>query len=938
MAGKWIPRRFDGMYRTNAGEIVRNEFLLGEFVRLGTIDEFEDGVLENWSFGGSAGGIALAETFLNAPQKSVGRYCLEIARDCSPASAPCVATRRFPEPLDLSGATALSFAIDSHGCVPMGNLLYVRVTVSDGQDRFSRKFSYACDTWNVLTMDISACPFRGKIRSLEFSFENNSKGDIPWDGRYQIGRIFYGKEFDMRFAEEGNTQGFTAENGTLSASDDALVLISEGGTSSVLSPERQYNRNRDAVYHVGALRNAICVYLENGSGAEELEAEFFTARGGGKKRFPIAPHACGLYPLVFADVPEWNDGVKRFRLSFCGMKKGECVRIGDISFQEENAARYAGRLERIDFDRSRGVVDVTGAISAEALEAFSGGELCFYVVTPECPEPDGEPLLKLPVPGGEEFSCSVPFMRSERKTYLDCDLCATLEDQMRRVRLDKNKGITNVRELFPFRYGFETPKKIFPVGEFGARGDGFHDDTAAICRAIDAATACGGGQVVLGGGRTYVATNLLLKDNVTLVIERGSVLRQSDDPRDYRYRVELGHDSKSYSHITWGATQLVSNLPLIQAHGAKHVKVTGGGTIRMSDTDNCGDDLIERDFPLDLQFQVCARRIHVLPIGFFQVDGAEISDIEIVRCSGFHIALYFSKNITVANVRLHEVRCASSDGVSLYGAQNVEIYRLSYYGNDDGVVLVTSYYEPRGTLWFHSLPETDQSVRDVTVRASYVNSGGGKAIAFISWGSSSPDPEKVGIRDISVRDCTLKGGYSVGTWADNPYNGKFPFDNTETDDFSCVQDVDIVDNLYLSPCGLSPNLVTGFVTDCGLEGERGIVNADFAQGFNYWRAEGGRVQGGGAELVAGERPASLSQGVFLGEGKHIFSAVLDVSGEAELSARDERTGKLLGKFPLPEGCGRVEFPIIAHEAGSCRIALTVRKGKTVLREPSVRRG
>jgi hypothetical protein len=74
--------------------------------------------------------------------------------------------------------------------------------------------------------------------------------------------------------------------------------------------------------------------------------------------------------------------------------------------------------------------------------------------------------------------------------------------------------------------------RLFNVRDHGATADGKTLDTAAINRAIDAATAQGGGVAYVPPG-VYLVGTVILKSNVTLYLEAGATLLGSKNLADY---------------------------------------------------------------------------------------------------------------------------------------------------------------------------------------------------------------------------------------------------------------------------------------------------------------------------------------------------------------------------------------------------------------------
>ncbi len=109
---------------------------------------------------------------------------------------------------------------------------------------------------------------------------------------------------------------------------------------------------------------------------------------------------------------------------------------------------------------------------------------------------------------------------------------------------------------------------FFDVREHGAAPDGKTMGTAAIARAIAAATARGGGTVVFPAG-DYLTGPIRLASNVTLFVDAGATLRFSQNFDDYLPMVRL----------RWEGTEVMGFSPLIYAVNVENVAIHGRGTI-----------------------------------------------------------------------------------------------------------------------------------------------------------------------------------------------------------------------------------------------------------------------------------------------------------------------------------------------------------------------
>jgi|GEM_PF-451614 len=131
------------------------------------------------------------------------------------------------------------------------------------------------------------------------------------------------------------------------------------------------------------------------------------------------------------------------------------------------------------------------------------------------------------------------------------------------MKTKKNLLLLLLLLVLPFTLQAET----FNVKKYGARGNGKKMDSPAIQKAIDACHKAGGGTVLVPAG-TYLSATIVLKDNVTLHLEKDALILGTTDYKAYDnldpFTEGLGID------VGWA---------LLVAVDAKNVALEGGGGI-----------------------------------------------------------------------------------------------------------------------------------------------------------------------------------------------------------------------------------------------------------------------------------------------------------------------------------------------------------------------
>lgn len=716
--------------------------------------------------------------------------------------------------------------------------------------------------------------------------------------------------YDFEFDKEDSVKMFEWQSDGGEApyvKDGAFVWPQTGSLTSVwldTAPGDKYAMKMP-------LRNTFCLRLRNESDASKIKLSYITDTHGEysdvrSKTLDIAPNSDWFtYYINVSDTAECDGYLRGFRLEPVDAGGGRIL-IDAITFEREAPVReYAGSLV------SCTAADDTVTVRLRLNEEYAGKTVNLYESSITNFDKSLSRMRKLK--SAEADGCEVTFtlpLTGGKVSRLSSHFAAACEG----VQVCDWFTVENYYDYSVNPYAFDIPSGFeakVTDPPYNAKGDGFTDDTKAIQKAIDDAEAAGGGRVVIPGddsvyGKRYIATCIDVKSNVELYLDEGAVLWQSPRDADYGYKPARGHDV-SIPGINWTHAGLCHNYPFVYAHQAHNVKITGKGTIRLNDVGSECEDGVNGA----TVWTGCSSRIHLIALALVECSDVQISGITINRANCYHLPMFACSRVYISDITMREATCASGDGIGLGAASHhVKIDRCFLYSNDDAVTCTSSYNDPRGLVWWKAKTDRDNSVHDVEV--CHCDLFGGHGLTFIPWGTDNPDLSKQEIYNVTAYDNVLSGGWSVGTWCDNPYYGA-PFDNSETDDYSPIRDVRLYKNRYDATCTLLTVKPTSLYTDCGIKSASDFQNGNFERrngkkdwvsGLTNWSVAGDRENvifsaEGSNHYAVIKGDTRMYQGLCVKQSSVTVTFDAAAAGEAYFFVADG-DGRLMYEAPVPE--------------------------------------
>ena len=212
---------------------------------------------------------------------------------------------------------------------------------------------------------------------------------------------------------------------------------------------------------------------------------------------------------------------------------------------------------------------------------------------------------------------------------------------------------------------YDDSVKIFNILDYGATGDGLTLNTDAINRAIETCFNAGGGRVIVPEGN-YITGTIILKSNITLVLEENSTITGAPDLDNYKSYIEKPEEAEEHLRKVNLPNRPSWHQTLILLNSVENVTITGTGTIDGSNLTNPGGEEGRRG-----------------PHGILIADSRNIliSNIRVSRAGNYNIIGYYVQDIKFSDLTFTE----GYDGIHIRKGDNITIENCKFYTRDDAI-------------------------------------------------------------------------------------------------------------------------------------------------------------------------------------------------------------------------------------------------------------
>lgn len=300
--------------------------------------------------------------------------------------------------------------------------------------------------------------------------------------------------------------------------------------------------------------------------------------------------------------------------------------------------------------------------------------------------------------------------------------------------------------------------KDINISEYGGNGDGKTSNTGIIKRAIDELSSKGGGTLSFTQG-TFVTGPIVLKSNITLLIDASATIKFSDDFSEYIPFVEMRYEG----------VVMKSFCPMIYAYEQENITIKGEGTIdgngkkwwygtftvegahkdeQFKKELNGYQELWNKENPnLTIEDQsdwkrTLGKRFFRPPLMQpYKCKGFKVQGVKIINSPFWTINPEFCENVLIDGITINNPDAPNTDGINPSSCKNV-IISNSFITVGDDCITLKSGRDLQGRQY--STPCENITITNCVMRAGH----GGVVIGSEMSGD---------VRKVSISNCIFDG-------------------------------------------------------------------------------------------------------------------------------------------------------------------------------------